>query len=340
RARRIAVLTAGTGEAGLALARSQNVIGIILDVRLPDIDGWTVMERLKADPVTRDIPVHFVSAVDKPDRGLALGAVGYLVKPVSHAELTSMVFTLTRGYDRSPPKLLIVEDNAREGESIATLLRGEPVEITRVQGAEMALAALDEDSFGCMILDLGLPDMDGLKLLEAMKRRSGGRLPRIVVHTGRALTKQETRELEAYAETVILKDERSGERLLEEVRSFVRHLKQKLSQGQAPAGRVPEGTGPEISLAEKKILLGGNDMRTVYALSVLMIGKRAEVVVAENGREAVELLAVLSDVQAVLMDIMMPEMDGYEAIRRLRAQPSFAKLPVIALTARAMKGER
>jgi CheY-like chemotaxis protein len=234
--------------------------------------------------------------------------------------------------------VLVVEDDASSGQSVLEILAKEKLEGRHVVSASAALKALEEENFGCVILDLGLPDMDGLGLLETLRSRTQSGMPRVVVHTGRALTKKETRQLEAYAEAVILKDGDSVERLLEEIRLFVRHLKENLPDDSEPVsvGR----RAAEISLEGVKILLAEDDMRTVYALCALLRGKGADVVVAENGREALELLASTPDVKGVLMDIMMPEMDGYEAMRRLRQDARFAGLPVIALTARAMKGER
>jgi CheY-like chemotaxis protein len=189
-----------------------------------------------------------------------------------------------------------------------------------------------------MVLDLGLPDMDGLSLLEKAKSQIKTPFPRVVVHTGRALTKEETRRLEAYSEAVILKDERSLERVLDEVRLFVRHVRETLPEGPLQ-GQVTD-EAKDVSLANLKILLAEDDMRTVYALSALMRGKGAQVLVADNGAEALQLLDQHPDVDGVLMDIMMPKMDGYEAMRRLRTDPRFSALPVIALTAKAMKGEQ
>jgi CheY-like chemotaxis protein len=233
---------------------------------------------------------------------------------------------------------LVVEDNANEGASLVALLDNEDVELLHVQSAHAALAALEQQTVGCMILDLGLPDMDGLGLLEELRTRSHIKWPRVVVHTGRALTKKETHALEAYAEAIILKGGSSAERLLEEVRLFVRHVKDKLvSERPMPnASRVSN----DLSFEGIKLLLAEDDMRTVYAVSALLRGKGAEVLVAETGREALELLDKNTDVAAVLMDVMMPEMDGYEAMRRIRTDPRFPGLPVIALTAKAMKGER
>jgi CheY-like chemotaxis protein len=205
-----------------------------------------------------------------------------------------------------------------------------------VQSAEAALERLATQDFGCVILDLGLPDMDGLGLLKALRARPEIQAPRVVIHTGRSLSKQETRELEAYAEAIVLKDDRSAERLLEEVRLFVRHVSTKT----APSIEEAAPSRPDGFLRGVKLLLAEDDMRTIYSLSALLRGKGAEVVTAETGAEALTVLSQHRDIRGVLMDIMMPEMDGYEAMRQLRKDPRFARLPVIALTAKAMKGER
>ena len=330
-------LVATNGERGLELARERRPAGIILDVHLPDIDGWTVIERLRSETRTRSIPVHFVSAIDAPDRGLALGAVGYLTKPVTLEELIGVVQKLARPAESKQP-ILVVEDSVSQGESLVALLGRASIPASHVASANAALSALERERYSCMILDLGLPDMDGLMLLEELEKREIPRPP-VVVHTARSLTRDERRRLETYCQAIVMKDGHSEQRLLDEVRLFVQHLHEKLPQ--KPAVLLPAAPLPgERSLAGVKLLLADDDMRTVYALSALLRGKGAEVVVAENGREALEQLSAHRDVSCVLMDVMMPEMDGYEATRRLREDPRFSSLPVITLTAKAMKGER
>jgi CheY-like chemotaxis protein len=330
-------LVATTGERGIELARERHPAGIILDVHLPDIDGWTVIERLRADARTRSIPVHFVSAIDAPERGLALGAVGYLTKPVTLDELIGVVQSLMRPTETKHP-ILVVEDIVSQGESLVALLGRASIPASHVASASEALAALERERHACMILDLGLPDMDGLMLLEELEKRAIASPP-VVVHTARSLTRDERRRLETYCQAIVVKDGHSEQRLLDEARLFVQHLHEKLPQKPTALAAAPPLPG-DRSLAGVKLLLADDDMRTVYALSALLRGKGAEVVVAENGREALEQLAAHRNVSCVLMDVMMPEMDGYEATRRLRADPRFAALPVIALTAKAMKGER
>jgi signal transduction histidine kinase/CheY-like chemotaxis protein/HAMP domain-containing protein len=325
--RQFKVIVTGTGEEGLRIARERRPIGIVLDVKLPDISGWTVMEHLRHDPLTRAIPVHFISGVDAPERGLALGAVGYLTKPASRSELLGVVQALQRPRRNASNRVLLVEDDVVEGPSLMTVLGRAGWDARLVKSAEAALVELANEHFGCMVLDLGLPEMDGLGLLETLHARPELESPAVIVHTARSLTKEETRRIEAYAKTIVLKDGSAKDRLLDEVRLFAKHVSADLvgQDSLTPSQQLV----PDVSLEGKKILVAEDDMRTVYALSALL-----------TGREALELLTQHRDVHGVLMDIMMPEMDGYEAMRQLRAQECFRDLPVIALTAKAMKGER
>ncbi len=261
------------------------------------------------------------------------------MKPATHAELTLAVRALAPGSQGATRRVLVVEDSAAEGDSLCEQLRKEQFEALRVGSAREALEALEKSTFGCMILDLGLPDMDGLAVLETLRARGQANSPRVIVHTGRALNKRETKQLEAYAEAVVLKEGDSAARLMEEIRLFVSHVKDSLSP-QVRAQIPPPPAVTDLSFPGVTLLLAEDDMRTVYALSALLTSKGATVLVADTGREALELLAKTPRVDAVLMDIMMPEMDGYEATSRLRRDPRFQSLPVIALTAKAMKGER
>ncbi|HKO53725.1 MAG TPA: response regulator [Polyangiaceae bacterium] len=339
RARRLKAVVADTGKEGVRLANKHRPQGIVLDVTLPDLDGWTVMEQLRADPRTREIPVHFVSGVESPERGLALGAIGYLMKPATHAELTLAVRALAPGSHGATRRVLVVEDSALEGDSLCEQLRKEQFEALRVGSAREALEVLENTVFGCMILDLGLPDMDGLAVLETLRARGQANSPRVIVHTGRALNKRETKQLEAYAEAVVLKEGDSAPRLMEEIRLFVSHVKDSLSP-RARSQIPPPPALIDLSFSGVTLLLAEDDMRTVYALTALLSSKGATVLVADTGREALEIIAQTPRIDAVLMDIMMPVMDGYEATKRLRSDPRFRSLPVIALTAKAMKGER
>jgi CheY-like chemotaxis protein len=335
-ARDLKAMVASSGQEALELARIGRPRGILLDVRLPDMDGWVVMERLQNDPSTRAIPVHFISGVDAPERAFSLGAIGYLRKPASREELIQAIQAVARlPAAVESARVLVVEDDAAQGTSLVELLRSGSVEASCVRTAAAAFDKLIHSPFGCVVLDLGLPDMDGLELLETLQTRGDVVMPPVVVHTGRSLTREETRRIEAYAQAIVLKDGTSAERLLDEVKLFLQHVKKGSLKD-----RATDALLPGISLTGSKILVADDDMRTVYAVSALLRGKGAEVIVAENGQEALARMTSHPDVAAILMDVMMPEMDGYEALKRLRRDARFARIPAIALTAKAMKEER
>jgi CheY-like chemotaxis protein/signal transduction histidine kinase len=329
-------LKASTGEEGLRLARELRPQGIILDVNLPDTNGWRIMEALRADPATAGIPVHFVSALDATERGLALGAVGYLTKPVTRRDLLGVIDVLVPKAKAGAARILVVEDDSVTADSVLRMLEAERLEARRASSAEEALALLRRERFGCMILDLSLPEMNGLDLLQALRDDGVPDVPKVVVYTARALSRAETMTLEAYAEAIVLKDGSSVERLLDEVRLFVRRLDEGARGARAP---VPQPAPVDVHLEGRRVLVVDDDMRTVYALSATLRAKGVDVTVADTGKAALEALEQRPDFDAVLMDIMMPEMDGYEAIRRIRADGRFGKLPIVALTAKAMKGD-
>jgi CheY-like chemotaxis protein len=327
---------ASDGKTGLRLARELRPLGIVLDVRLPDTDGWRVMEELQYDPQTAQIAVHFISAVNAAERGLALGAVGYLTKPATRSDIVRVIGSLTTKTPEGADRVLVVEDEVATSNSLAKQLADEKLEVRCALTAAQALEMLDRERFGCMVLDLSLPDMDGLELLENLRARPGVAVPSIVVYTARALTKAEISALEAHVQAVVVKDGSSTERLIDEVRLFTRRLWDGAGGRRGRSSRLAPGS---LNLSGRKILVVDDDMRTVYALSATLRAKGAEVLVADNGKMALDLLDRRPDVQAVLMDIMMPEMDGFEAMRRIRRDARFGSLPVIALTAKAIKGD-
>jgi CheY-like chemotaxis protein len=234
-------------------------------------------------------------------------------------------------------QVLVVEDDAVDGAEVVAMLARSDMTARHVSTVRGALDALRNERYACMVLDLGLPDGDGLALLESPGAEGLKSTPPVVVHTARALTREETRRIEDYAEAVVVKDGRSSERLLEEVRLFVHHLKHAAAKN-GERRRPPARTSTRLE--GRRILVADDDMRTVYAVSALLRARGAEVMVADTGREALQVLNDHPDIAAVLMDVMMPEMDGYQAMRQLRTDARFAALPVIALTAKAMKGER
>jgi CheY-like chemotaxis protein len=336
--RGLSVVVAETGELGLSVARQRRPLGIVLDVKLPDVDGWTVMERLKSDPSTNGIPVHFLSALDAPENGLTRGAVGYLTKPATRTELRELIRSLVPEHPTQSQKILVVEDSTIEGQSIVALLKSGDFEAYHVTSAEEALARMDVEAFGCIILDLGLKAMDGLGFLEVLRQRTDFGSISVIVHTGRMLSRKETNRLQEYAQAIVVKDGQSSTRLLEEVRLFVHHLKAQFSRSELPP--TQQSTTADVDLTGVHVLLVEDDMRTVYSLSALLQGRGCQVLIAENGRDALAVLEENQQVECVLTDIMMPEMDGYEMMRRLRADGRLKHLPIVALTAKAMAGEQ
>jgi CheY-like chemotaxis protein len=294
------------------------------------------MDELRADPETANVPVHFISAVDAADRGIAMGATGYLTKPASSQDLLQVVESLAPKLSEQPCRILVVEDDVPAGDSLVKQLTAENLDARRVGTAQGALEAVDRERFGCLILDLSLPDMDGLDLLRSLRERCGAQMPAVVVYTGRALSKIEATRLESYAEAVVMKEGSSTERLVDEIRLFVRRLK----EGVGPRRAGVSKSTSDVRLEGRKVLVADDDMRTMYALSATLRAKGVNVFAADNGKAALEVLSQHPDIEAVLMDIMMPEMDGYEAMRRIRQDERFQALPIIALTAKAMKGDR
>ncbi|MCC7538786.1 MAG: response regulator, partial [Deltaproteobacteria bacterium] len=325
------------GDAGLTLARKLKPSAITLDLRLPDIDGWTVLDQLKHDSGMRHVPVVVISADDQRRRALRMGAFDSILKPASRERLGS-TFEALRSLQSERRRLLLVEDDERERAAIVALLGHDDVEITAVGTAREALEALDRTRFRCMVIDLGLPDVPGAELLSIIKRNDVHRDVPIVVFTGRELTAEEDAELEALAQKVILKDASSPERLLDETALFLHRVEADLPVEQRRVLERIHQTAPALS--DTMVLVVDDDVRNIFALTSFLESHGAKVAFAENGRDGLELLERGPGVDVVLMDIMMPAMDGYEVMRRIRAQDRFRTLPIIALTAKAMRADR
>jgi len=323
------MLLATDGESGLELARRYRPLGILLDVMLPGIDGWTVAERLQADPATRAIPVHFLSAADDAAHSRELGAVGFLTKPVSREQINDAVDRLLHVARDRTRRLLVVDDDAAERSALRNLLRQDRVEIDDAASAEQALEQIAHNAYDCIVLDLGLPGLSGMELLERLA--AGGSVPPVVIYSGRDLSREENLRIRQYTDSIVIKGARSPDRLLDEVSLFLHHIRQQPS---ARAADVADG------LQGHQLLLVDDDMRNLFALSKVMRGWGLKVSMAQDGPKALRMLDEEDALELVLMDIMMPGMDGYEAIRQIRAQPRFAQLPIIALTAKAMRGDR
>jgi CheY-like chemotaxis protein/methyl-accepting chemotaxis protein len=331
-------LVAGDGETGLSFADFHKPSAIILDIGLPGMDGWAVMDRLKANPATRHVPVHFISATDKQMAAMQLGAVGYLVKPVSVVKLEEAFSRIEEIIAKPVKRLLVVEDDTTQRQAIMELIGNGDVVTNAVATGTEALERLRTGTFDCMILDLGLADMSGFDLLASMRDDDHMQDIPIIIYTGKELTEKEDAELRKYAESIIVKGVRSPERLLDETTLFLHRVQRDLPDEKRRMLQLMAKADTELN--GRKILLVDDDMRNVFALSNVLELRGVRVVIGRNGADGLAKLDQHPDVDLVLMDIMMPEMDGYEAMRRIRQDARFAKLPIIALTAKAMKGDR
>jgi CheY-like chemotaxis protein/signal transduction histidine kinase len=331
-------ILAHSGNTGLVLAQEYQPTAILLDIHLPGIDGWTVLDRLKHDANTRHIPVHVMSVEEGKQRSLQQGAIAYLQKPIS-SETLHQALTKIKGFvDRRVKNLLIVEDDENQRQSIVALIGNGDVATTAVSTGTQALSAIANGKFDCVVLDLGLPDMSGFDLIEQIKKLPNGETLPIIVYTARELTRSEDTQLQRIAETIIVKDVRSPERLLDETALFLHRVQANLP---APKRQILEQLQTsDTLLADKKILIIDDDVRNIFALTSLLERYQMQVLYAENGSDGIAVLENNPDINTILMDVMMPEMDGYETTRRIRSNPKFKSLPIIALTAKAMQGDR
>ncbi|RZL02795.1 MAG: response regulator [Rubrivivax sp.] len=331
-------LVAHGANEGFQLATQFLPNAILLDIRLPDDSGLTVLQQLKDHPQTRHIPVHIVAAEDVSEVALHMGAVGFAIKPTTREALTEVFNKLEEKGAKKVKRVLVVEDDARQRDSIVHLIGDEDIEIAAVERGEQALELLRNTVFDCMVIDLKLPDMDGSELLERMTREAICSFPPVIVYTGRNLTRQEETELNKYSRSIIIKGARSPERLLDEVTLFLHTVESHLSAERQTMLKTARNR--DKVLEGRKVLLVDDDVRNIFALTSALEQRGLLVEVGRNGFEALAKLDQVDDIDLVLMDIMMPGMDGLEATRRIRANPAFAKLPVIAITAKAMKDDQ
>ena len=336
-------LIATTAEEGLAVATQYRPSAVVLDVGLPDQSGLSVLDRLKHDSRTRHIPVHVVSAHDYSRTALALGAVGYMLKPVKREELGQALVRLEARLDQRLRRVLIVEDDPVQLESLRKLLEAQRVETVGAQSAGRCLELLKDTTFDCMVLDLSLPDASGYSLLETLSREDSYSFPPVIVYTGRELSLDEEQQLRKYSKSIIIKGAKSPERLLDEVTLFLHQVVSELPADQQRM--LAKARSRDAALEDRRILVVEDDVRNVFALTSILEPRGAKVQIARNGREALSALEQsLGDpaqaIDLVLMDIMMPEMDGITATREIRKDARWRKLPIIALTAKAMKKDQ
>ncbi|OQP44556.1 hypothetical protein A4H97_09300 [Niastella yeongjuensis] len=331
-------ILAHAGNTGLSLARYYRPDAIILDMKLPVLDGSEVLKLLKNDPELRHIPVQIMSGYDRRKEGLELGAFDFISKPLTHDAVHGAFDRIQDFINRKLKKLLVVEDDPAQNKAIRELIGNGDIRSIAAHTGQEAYNILQDERFDCIIIDLGLPDMTGFELMEKIKESEQlNRIP-IIVYTGRDMSREEARQLEKLANTVVLKTTDSQERLLDETALFLHRVEAKLPKEKQQIIRKLHRT--EEVLKNKKVLIVDDDMRNIYSLTNVMEEEGMKCFVAENGRVAIDMLEKQPGIDIVLMDIMMPEMDGYEATMAIRKMNQFNKLPIIALTAKAMKGDR
>ena len=332
----------GTGEDGLTAARRFKPSGILLDIHLPDHSGLSVLDELKRDPLLRHIPVHGLSVEDHTREAMHRGAVGYALKPLERAELVAALRRLEATFTPRVRRVLVVEDDERQRKSVAALLGHGEVEVIGVANGAEALNRLRETAFDCIVMDLNLPDLSGDELLERIAQEHSD-TPPVIVYTGRSLTGEEEQRLRRHSKSIIVKGARSPERLLDEVTLFLHQVEAELPPESRRMLRAARDR--DAAFEGRRILIAEDDARNIFALSRILEPRGAKVEIARNGREALDVLMRSrnegsSGIDLVLMDLMMPEMDGLTAIREIRRHAQWQKLPIIALTAKAMQDDR
>ncbi|MGH7638150.1 MAG: response regulator, partial [Gemmatimonadaceae bacterium] len=332
-------LVALDGESGLRIAHAYKPDAVTLDIDLPGLDGWTVLDRLKHHPDTRHIPVHIISGVRERQAGLKAGAIAYLEKPVTREALDDSFSRITQFIDQQVKRLLVVEDDEQQRQAMIELIAHEDVEITTVSSADEALRELSQKHYDCVVLDLGLRGpTDGFQLLETVKSDPAQRDLPIIIYTGRDLSQTDETRLRKLAETIIVKDVKSPERLLDETALFLHRVEKKLPEQKR---RMLERLhNQDAVFAGKRVLIVDDDVRNIFSLTSVLEDHGMLVDFVENGKDAIGKLDQQPAYDIVLMDIMMPEMDGFETTRAVREDARFSTLPIIALTAKAMKGDR
>jgi CheY-like chemotaxis protein len=332
------VLIALRGSEAIALAREFMPTAIFLDVFLPDMLGWTVLSQLKRDPLTRHIPVQIVTLDEDKQHGLARGAYAFMHKPTTIDGLESALSRLTGFAEPHLKRLVIVEDDPSEVIGLKALLGHEDVEIVTAETGGAALELLRDKPADCIVLDLKLPDISGFEVLERIRDDEHLRDIPVVVFTGRELSPEEDLKLHEIARSVVVKGVESPERLLDETALFLHRVVSGLPPDKQ---RMLERLhGSDENLVGRSVLLVDDDARNIFALSSVLERRGMKVLAATTGSEAISLIETTPDLAIVLMDIMMPGMDGYETMRAIRANADFRRLPIIALTAKAMKGDR
>jgi len=331
-------IVAVRGDEGVTLAKQFRPTGILLDIELPVKSGWEVMEELKSDPTTRPIPVHIMSVHEVKIRSLSGGAIDFINKPLALDQLGDVFRKIEHALSRHPEKVLIVEENPKHAQALAYFLQRFNIAATIKNTVGEGIQALNFRDVHCVILDMGIPNEHTYDILEEVKKTPGFENLPIIIFTGRNLSHQEELRIRQYAGSIVVKTAHSYQRILDEVSLFL-HLVEAHKKAPAASGHRKMGELSEV-LKGKTVLVADDDVRNIFSLTKALEAYGMRVVSAIDGREALQQLQSVPKVDLVLMDMMMPEMDGYESIRRIREIPAYKRLPVIAVTARAMTGDR
>ncbi len=331
-------LVAQSADEGYAMALEFIPDAILLDMKLPDHLGLVVLDRLKENPKTRHIPVHVISVEDYKNVALSMGAIGYMLKPIKRDEIKAAFKKLEDRFSKKIKSVLVVEDDANKRKSISQLLMDDNIKISEAPTAKAALIALKDNVYDCLILDLKLPDMGGDELLNQMVQENISTFPPVIVYTGSPLNEEEETKVACFARNLTIKGATSPEGLVEEVSLFLHQSEAEMTPEHKQMHKLARAR--EHTFEGKTILLVDDDIRNIFALTSALEQKGAKILIGRNGLEAIEALERNADIDLVLMDIMMPEMDGIEATRRIRKQARFEKLPIIAVTAKAMKDDQ
>jgi signal transduction histidine kinase/CheY-like chemotaxis protein len=332
-------LVAVRGDEGVELAQRHRPLGILLDLQLPVKDGWEVMEELKSNPATRHIPVHIMSSMEAKKESLTKGAVDFINKPVALEQMQEVFGKIEHLLSREHRKVLIIEENPKHAKALAYFLENFNVSIEISGSVSHGVSALKKDDVDCVILDMGIPDQHAYETLEQVKKSQGLENLPVIIFTGRSLSKSEEQRIRQYADSIVIKTAHSYQRILDEVSLFLHLVEENNADDKQNVKYKRLGALNEV-LANKKILVVDDDVRNIFSLTRALEMHNMNVITAVDGKDALAQLDQNPDTHVVLMDIMMPEMDGYEAMQNIRKKHEFRKLPIIAVTAKAMTGDR
>ena len=330
-------LVAGDGESGVALAARHRPVGIVLDVGLPGLDGWGVIERLRSQPLTRDIPVHVMSASDFDVRAREMGAIGFLAKPASEAQIGEAIARVAAAGGGTLRRLMIAHADPEARKALGWLVEADEVEVVEIADGDAVAARLRAEAVDCLVYDVDLPG-GGTGLLEKLGRERSEGLPPLIVISSRELSLEETIAFRAFTDAIIVRSDRSDDRLLNEIRLFLHSVGARIPGGLRPP--FPVAVSEDTALAGRTVLVVDDDMRNSFALSKVLRSRGLRVLLAQDGRKALAQLDGNPAIELVVMDIMMPGMDGYQTMREIRKDARWATLPIIAVTAKAMMGDR